>query len=327
MNRLRERRDLNVQAAWRLAAAYWHAGQRDIARSMVRELDPTVPAPSAEALTGRGSPQKYRELSGTFGSTLRDKAMILETLILLGDTPRTRPLFEEIAQALSGGNWLSTQETAYALIALVPYIQNDTGGPVTVDLSLSGQNRTLSFTTPLAGADLGNITGKSGAFKASNRSAAPVYVRITVTGFPEEGAEPSLSEGLAMTVEYRDMKGQVINPDSLKPGDDMEVRVRVRNSYAQVVPEIALVHPIPASWELINYRLSGGDDTPAASAYKYRDIRDDRVMTYFDLDRGAEKTVSFLVNKTYAGTYFRPAIHAYAMYDETIRALIPGVRY
>jgi hypothetical protein len=49
-------------------------------------------------------------------------------------------------------------------------------------------------------------------------------------------------------------------------------------------------------------------------------------MTYFDLARGAEQTVVFRVNKTYAGTYFRPAIHAYAMYDETIRALIPGLR-
>jgi uncharacterized protein YfaS (alpha-2-macroglobulin family) len=104
----------------------------------------------------------------------------------------------------------------------------------------------------------------------------------------------------------------------------MEVQVKVRNSYAQAVSEIALVHPLPASWELINYRLAG-EDTPAA-AYKYQDIRDDRVMTYFDLARGAEMTVVFRVNKTYGGIYFRPAIHAYAMYDESIRALIPGAR-
>jgi uncharacterized protein YfaS (alpha-2-macroglobulin family) len=119
------------------------------------------------------------------------------------------------------------------------------------------------------------------------------------------------------------MAGQAMNPDALKPGDDMEVRVTVRNSYAQTVPEIALVHPIPASWEIINFRLAG--ETSAAS-YKYQDFRDDRVMTYFDLNRGEEKTVSFRVNKTYAGKYFRPAIHAYAMYDESISALVPGVR-
>jgi hypothetical protein len=49
-------------------------------------------------------------------------------------------------------------------------------------------------------------------------------------------------------------------------------------------------------------------------------------MTYFDLNRGEAKTVTFRVNKTYGGNYFRPAVHAYAMYDESIRALVPGIR-
>ncbi|MDR0601380.1 MAG: alpha-2-macroglobulin, partial [Treponema sp.] len=51
MNRLRERRELGLQAAWRLAAAYWYSGQRDTARTMVRDLDTRV--------------AEYRELSGT----------------------------------------------------------------------------------------------------------------------------------------------------------------------------------------------------------------------------------------------------------------------
>jgi hypothetical protein len=49
-------------------------------------------------------------------------------------------------------------------------------------------------------------------------------------------------------------------------------------------------------------------------------------MTYFDLDSGAVKTIQIRVNKTYGGSYFRPAIHAYAMYDESVAALIPGTR-
>jgi uncharacterized protein YfaS (alpha-2-macroglobulin family) len=50
------------------------------------------------------------------------------------------------------------------------------------------------------------------------------------------------------------------------------------------------------------------------------------VNTYFNLNRGEEKLIKFRVNKSYEGSYFRPAIHVYAMYDESIRALIPGVR-
>jgi uncharacterized protein YfaS (alpha-2-macroglobulin family) len=275
----------------------------------------------------------YRELSATFGSTLRDKAMILETLILLEDTGRTKPLFEELSAALSTDEWLSTQETAYALIAIVPYIQGfNSPGPLTIECTLGGQNQAVTFDTPAAQADMGIFPGVSGAFTIRNRSGASVYARITAKGLPAEGSEPALSEGLALTAEYRNMAGQVINPDDLKPGSDMEVRVTVRNSFAQVVPEVALVHPIPASWEIINFRLAEDGAASVSSGdkyrdfYKYQDVRDDRVMTYFDLDRGAEKTVSFRVNKTYGGRYFRPAVHAYAMYDESIRALIPGVR-
>jgi uncharacterized protein YfaS (alpha-2-macroglobulin family) len=313
MNRLREQRSLDTAAAWRLAAAYWHGGQRDTARSMVKELETGV--------------TEYRELSGTFGSALRDKAMILETLVLLGDTGRTRPLFEELSNALSSDAWLSTQETAYALIAMTPYMQGGAGADeLTVDYTLEGRTTTVSFRTPVIQCELGSLAGASAVFAARNRNTIPVYARIVVKGLPEEGAEPAISEGLSLQVEYRDAGGNLTHPDALKLGDDMEVRVTVRNDQRRQVPEIALVHPVPASWELINSRLAGGEDSGASSAFKYQDIRDDRVMTYFDLERGASKTIRFRVNKTYGGTYYRPAIHAYAMYDESIRALVPGVK-
>jgi uncharacterized protein YfaS (alpha-2-macroglobulin family) len=312
MNRLREQKNLEPRAAWRLAAAYWYSGQRDIARSMVRNL--TVPS------------SDYRELSGTFGSLFRDKAMILETLIIMEDPGRTRPLFEELSSALSGEQWLSTQETAYALVAMAPYVEGaKASGPVNLDCTLVNQTKSVSFDSAITQLDMGALPGTSGGFSLANRSRFPVYARITARGLPGEGEEPALSEGLSLQVEYRDIEqGKLIDPKDLKTGDDMEVRVTVRNSYSQKVSEIALVHPIPASWEIINFRL--GEGGPSSSSFKYQDIRDDRVMTYFDLNRGEEKTLSFRVNKTYGGNYYRPAVHAYAMYDESIRALAPGVK-
>jgi uncharacterized protein YfaS (alpha-2-macroglobulin family) len=309
MNRLREQRNLSSQAFWRLAAAYWYAGQRDTARNMALRLDTQV--------------DDYRELSGTFGSALRDKAMILETLVLLENTARTKALFEDLAQALSGESWLSTQETAYALIAMFPYMRDSAGQELlNVDITLAGISRTAAFRTPAEQIDLGNLPGRNGDFRVRNNSAGPVYARVTVRGLPEEGAEPALEEQLALQVEYLNMNGEAVNPDTLAVGDDMEVRVQVRNISGRAVPEIALIHPIPASWELVNERPGEG----TSSRFKYQDIRDDRVMTYFDLNRGEGRIVTLWVNRAYGGTYFRPAIQAYAMYDESIRALIPGVR-
>jgi uncharacterized protein YfaS (alpha-2-macroglobulin family) len=313
MNRLREQRELSPAAAWRLAAAYWLGGQRDTARSMVQGL-----APSAT---------EYRELSGTFGSALRDQAMILETLTLLGDTTRTGPLFQELSEALSSNRWLSTQETAYALIAMVPYAQENAGmGELSLEYTLGGRTVPVSFSAPILQRELGNLFGSSAALTIRSRSAVPVYVRMVVTGLPEEGEEPVLQAGLSINVEYRTAL-RLTSPEALDLGEDMEVRVTVRNETRRAVPEIALVHPLPASLELMNSRLAGENSgASGASPFKYQDFRDDRVMTYFDLRAGESKTVNFRVNKTYGGTYFRPAIHAYAMYDESIRALSPGVR-
>jgi uncharacterized protein YfaS (alpha-2-macroglobulin family) len=267
--------------------------------------------------------EEYRELGGTFGSALRDKAMILETMMLLEDSSRTKALFEELSQALSAESWLSTQETAYALIAMFPYMRAGANqDPLNLDLVLEGRSRTVSFKTPVEQTALGSLRGREGEFSVRNNSSAPVYARITVRGLPEEGSEPALAEQLALSVEYRDMEGRTVDPDTLAVGDDMEVRVRVRNTALRAIPEIALVHPIPASWELVNYRPGEG----TSSSFKYQDIRDDWVMTYFDLDRRGEKTISFWVNRAYGGSYFRPAIHAYAMYDESIRAVEPGVK-
>ncbi|ULQ60112.1 alpha-2-macroglobulin [Brucepastera parasyntrophica] len=312
MNRLRERGDLPNAAAWRLAAAYWYAGQRDAARSMIRNLTLTV--------------SDYKELSGTFGSTFRDKAMILETLGIMGEEGKSKNLLEDVIATLSSEKWLSTQETAYGLISVIPFVQGSGDSrQITVDCSIQGNARTVSFNSPVIRVELGNISGNTAQLNISNKSAVPAYARIIAAGLPAEGSEPALREGLTLSVQYRDMDGDLINPSDLPLGEDMEVSVTVGNITTSPVQEVAVVHVFPASWELINTRLTeDSGKSNANSGFKYQDLRDDRIMTYFDLNRGESKTITFRVNQAYGGTYFFPAIHAYAMYDESIRALVPG---
>jgi uncharacterized protein YfaS (alpha-2-macroglobulin family) len=318
MNRLREAPGLDPRIRWQLAAAYWYAGQRDAARTLVKELSVEVAA--------------YRELSGTFGSALRDKAIILETLYLLGQNDRIMPLYEDISAALSASAWLSTQESAYALIAATPVLQNAAKTPLSVTVTLNNRTENITFDTAAAIVDMGAVGGISleegAAFKIKNNSAVPVYARASVKGTPTEGEESARSQGLGLTVDYRSLKGAVVDPDKLAIGDDMEIRVAVRNlSYERAVPETALVHIIPSGWEIVNTRLGGGsNESSPGRSVDYQDIRDDRVMSYFDLPKGGSNTVSFVVNRAYQGKFFRPAIRAYAMYDESIYAVSPGVK-
>ncbi|MDR0448314.1 MAG: alpha-2-macroglobulin, partial [Treponema sp.] len=316
MNRLRERRSLEPLARWRLAAAYWYAGQRDTARNLISNLGTAV--------------EPYREYGQTFGSAFRDRAIILETLILLGGSDAdTKSLFEQISNTLSAEAWLSTQETAHALRAAILFMQGSINssqtGEIRAEYSFAnGGRNTIAFGSQTSQISLGNPPGSSGAFSVKNLSGAPVYARIAVRGIPEEGKEQPLSNGLSLGVEYRLESGAVIDPVSLNPGQDMSIRVTVTNTRRVKVENIALVHQLPASWEIINDRI--GAEEGSASPFDYQDIRDDRVMTYFSLEPGASTAVTVKVNNSYRGNYFRPAIHAYAMYDESLAGLIPGIR-
>ena len=69
----------------------------------------------------------YRELGGTYGSDLRDRAMVLEAVVLLGMAEHVGPLAKSLSESLSKNAWLSTQETAYALLALSKAVDRPEG--------------------------------------------------------------------------------------------------------------------------------------------------------------------------------------------------------
>ena len=56
------------------------------------------------------------------------------------------------------------------------------------------------------------------------------------------------------------------------------------------------------------------------SRYSYQDIRDDRVLTYFNLRRGETKVFTIRLQATYAGNFILPAVQCEAMYDATVQA-------
>src|SRR5690606_11947906 len=102
-------------ALWRLAAAYALAGKPEVGSQIVNNLGTTV--------------EDYTELSYTFGSQLRDHAMILEALIHLKDKKGAAEKILDISKNLSSESWYNTQATAYALLAIGKFTkENKTSG-------------------------------------------------------------------------------------------------------------------------------------------------------------------------------------------------------
>jgi uncharacterized protein YfaS (alpha-2-macroglobulin family) len=312
MNRLKEEEDLPDVARWRLAAAYQLAGQPEAAEQLVKTAKLTV--------------VEYRELSNTYGSDLRDKAMILESLYLMNQMKRAKPLAEEIAGELSGDKWLSTQTTAYALIAL-SRMAGIAGRAVQTSFIYSwGQSaeKTVSSHFPIMQKPIIVAESTTGKIILKNTSDHVLYPRIIAEGFPAVGTEKAASNGMSLKVKYLTLDDDPIDPTSLEQGVDFIAEVMVRNTGTSgIYEEVALSHIVASGWEIRSSRMDPSQRVKSAD-FEYQDIRDDRVYTYFDLGPGELKIYRLLFNASYLGKFYLPSIGVEAMYDATINARIPG---
>ena len=137
------------------------------------------------------------------------------------------------------------------------------------------------------------------------------------------GTEKAQADGLYLTVSYKDSNGNTVTPKNLRQGDSFKITVRVYNTSGKDLENLALTIPVPTCWEMANDRIA--DDTEASHHnYRYMDIKDDAVYTYFDLKNKNSVVFDYEATVAYKGNYFVPAIHAEAMYDNDISAIVPG---
>jgi len=63
-----------------------------------------------------------------------------------------------------------------------------------------------------------------------------------------------------------------------------------------------------------------GSQSTATEVFTYQDIRDDCVLTYFDLPVGKSKEIKVRLQTSYKGEFVLPAILCEAMYDTSARS-------
>lgn len=316
MNRLREVKSLTVAAKWRLAAAYQVAGQPEVAKQIVSGLSTTVP--------------DYQELSWTYGSADRDEAMILETMSLIGGAMRTKaaPLAKSISETLNKNNyWMSTQSTAYCLIALSKFSTGEkSGNGVNCDYTINRKNGKISGKEPISQVDMEIKDTKTGKVSVKNNGGNTLFVRVILHGVPAAGNETDASNDLGMTVEFTAMNGNPIDITKLEQGTDFIARVTLYNPGVRRgdYKEMALTQIFPSGWEIRNERMEEGPNEVHSSGFDYQDIRDDRVYTYFWIGPRESRTYRVQLNAAYGGHFYLPAFYCEAMYDNSINARKAG---
>jgi hypothetical protein len=314
MNRLREKNDISNQAKWRLAAAYVLAGQPEAGNDLVKGSTTQV--------------EEYRELSRSYGSSLRDRSMILETVSLLGRTEDASLIARDISQELSSSKWLSTQTTAYGLIAISKFLeQSNASGDINATYSLNGRRGgkidSRAFITRL---DLKMSEINENKLVLKNVSEGTLFARLILKGTPLLGDDITKSNSISQKVRYMNLDGETIDPKEIEQGSDFIAEITIANPGLRGdYQELALSQIFPSGWEIRNTRMDDESFVEPTANFEYQDIRDDRIYTYFDLNANSSKTFRVQLNASYAGRFYLPSINTSAMYDETISARNAGM--
>ncbi len=308
MNRLRERIDLSLPAKWRLAATYKLAGQKEAALELVNGVAQAVP--------------KYQELSYSYGSNVRDEAMILETLVLLDQKIEGAEMAKKIADYLNDQQWMSTQTTAYCLLSVSKFLGNNRAADeLKFSFKINGENGTRNSNMSVVNFDLG---GQGKKVEINNTGNGVLYVRLIRKGIPLNGEEDAVAKNIQIKVDYFDMSNQRIQVDEMEQGKDFIAEIKISNSGIRgELKELALSHIVPSGWEIHNARLDQYSSNKS-SYFTYQDIRDDRLYTYFDLKPNQTKTFRVQLNSSYLGRFYLPGISVEAMYDNSIYARTKG---
>lgn len=291
MNRLKESGGLDSRAEWMLAAAYAVTGKTKQAQELM-----------AKALSGHYDGEDF-----TFGSSLRDKAVVLQAYALTGNVAQALPTALEVAGSINNGH-CSTQEAAFAAMAMDRLYAKV--GTQTLKATIGGKEVTSAqsvHTEPV-----------TGPVEVKNTSDGDLYVTLTKVSRAPAGTKVSAAEsGLKLSVTWQDAAGKALKPASIPQGTEFTAVVKVSNPTPSDYRYLALTERIPSGWEILNQRMRGGSTEGSAD---YSDIRDDRCNWFFDLPHGATKTFTLRLRAAYEGEYILPAVTCTAMYNPQVAA-------
>jgi hypothetical protein len=254
----------------------------------------------------------------------------------MGNNATAELLAKSVASTLSSKEYLSTQSSGYMLLALGNFfdaagISAEKGQVITGSVTLANGskidfNRESRVTIPIK--DNFNQDIKISISTASN--VDQVYASLSWNGVPLKDESKAMQKNLNLQVTWHDESGKAINPQSLKQGATFYGKFTVKNtSPVTRVSEIALMQIIPSGWQIENTRLNNTVLPEWTRKYNlnkenYLDMRDDRVMWFFDLREDIALDFIVKINCVSAGEFWLPGTLLEAMYNNDYKATTEG---
>jgi len=244
----------------------------------------------------------------------------------------------DITKELSSKDWMSTQTSAYSLMAVGKFFKSE---------NLNSKDKKIIGKIVYPDGSIKNFEtekvstkfkiekgfGKEIVVEISPKtSIEKVFTAVEWSGIPSKVTVAKESKNIEMYVKFYNENGIKIDVENLKQGTTFYAVYNVKAINYRSVNEVSLEQMLPSGWEIDNTRLSG-EGLPSfaknwgwsVNSAEYTDIRDDRIVWFFDLRY--RRNLKFIVklNAVTKGTFSLPPTVCEAMYDkENYRAVVPG---
>jgi uncharacterized protein YfaS (alpha-2-macroglobulin family) len=292
------------------------------------------------------SPQKRDLAEETYYDPVVHDAQLLYLLARhfpnrLGATP---PVALETMSAAISGNRGTSLSSAYTLLALDTFAKTAAAAKLGItEIGKDGRERALTLQ---AGAmPKASIAQTAAKVQFSKEGPLLAYYVVNESGFDRNQPSTDVNQGIEIIREFLDATG---NPLSrAKVGEEFFVRLRLRATRRDRVPEIAVVDLLPGGVEpvlesqppadtsnagvdpaLLRQRAAAASlpiGVPGKSDWvpTHIDVREDRIILYGVVTKDAG-TFVYRVRATNAGTFQTPPAFAEGMYNRTVTGLSPA---
>ncbi len=273
------------------------------------------------------SPQtSKRETGGTLNSPVRAQAIMLDVLAEVNENHPSLPtLVKNLADAASKGNrWGTTQENAFAFLALGKIMQKQKSRDITGTLTLNGEHfAELDATEKRYTDDAWDGT----KVQLTVEGEGDCYYYWTAFGIPRDSFIEEYARELQARRRYFDKHGEELT-HTFQHGTLVVAEITVK-ALTESLENVVVVDMVPAGFEIENPRLESRAEIPWIKAGEFKpdyvDIRDDRLIFFGNFPRQRERKFYYALRAVTQGEFILPPLAAEAMYDAT-KSAVAGSR-
>lgn len=295
---------LQPSARYHVAGAFALSGDRATARQLLpaSAIPPTV--------------SSTRETGGTFYSAPRAHAIMLDMLAEVDPGNAQVPaLVQTLTQSANSGRWYSTQDNAYAFLALGKILRQQASTNYTGTVRVNGE--TLSTFDPTNHRFTSeDWTGQEISLELDGTGTAYYYWKAE--GLPNTLTVPAYDNDLSVRRRFLYEDGSPITDLNAIPQGEVVVAEITVQALTEDLENVAVIDLLPTGLEIENPRLQSrrGIDWIGEDVYTptYMDIRDDRIIFYGDFYQGQTAKLYYALRAVTAGSFALPPIRAEAMY-------------